>query len=55
MTKTELNTAIQNFKAETKAALQTVYETLSQEQKNKLANNEDVKALFNRFGVEYGK
>lgn len=55
MTKTELTAAIQNFKAETKAALQTVYETLNQGQKKKLVNNETVKALFDRFGVEYGE
>lgn len=38
---------------ETKAALQTVYDTLNQGQQKKLVKDEKVKALFDRYGVEY--
>lgn len=55
MTKTELNTAVQTFKSETKAALQTVYNTLNQGQQKQLIKDETVKKLFDRFGVEYSK
>lgn len=53
MTKSELNVVVQAFKSETKTALQTVYNTLNQGQQKKLLKDENVKALFNRFGVEY--
>ena len=55
MTKKELTTAIQVFRTETKAALQTVYDSLNEGQKNKLVEDDTVKALFDRFGVEYGE
>ena len=38
---------------ETKAALQTVYDALNQGQQQKLLKNEDVKALFDFYGVAY--
>ncbi len=38
---------------ETKEALQTVYDALNQGQQNKLLKNEEVKALFDRYGVNY--
>lgn len=38
---------------ETKVALQTVYDTLNQGQQKKLVKDETVKALFDRYGVEY--
>ena len=53
MTKTELNTAVGAAKAETKNALQTVYDALNQGQQNKLLKDEAVKALFDLYGVEY--
>jgi len=55
MTKTELNAAIQAFKSETKAALQTVYDALNQGQQKKLVKDETVKKLFDRFDVEYSE
>ncbi len=36
---------------ETQQALQTVYDALNQGQQNKLLKNEDVKALFDKYGV----
>ena len=53
MTKTELNEKTQAVKAETKEALQTVFDALNQGQQKKILKNEKVKALFDRYGVEY--
>lgn len=39
-------------KTETQQALQTVFDALNQGQQNKLLKNEEVKALFDRYGVE---
>lgn len=44
--------AAQSVKADTKEALQTVYDALNQGQQQKLMKNENVKALFERYGVE---
>ena len=38
---------------ETKDALQTVYDALNQGQQQKLLKNENVKELFDRYGVAY--
>ena len=53
MTKTELNTAVADAKAETRAALQTVYDTLNKGQQQKLVKDEAVKNLFDLYGVKY--
>ena len=55
MTKKELIVAVENAKAETKIALQTVYNELNRGQKKKIVKVETVKALFDRYGVEYGE
>lgn len=39
---------------ETKQALQTVYNALNQGQQKKILKNEEVKALFDRYGVVTG-
>lgn len=36
---------------ETKIALQTVYDALNKGQQQKILKNEEVKALFDRYGV----
>ena len=41
--------------AETKEALQLVYDTLNQGQQKKLLKDEKVKALFDQYGVNYGE
>lgn len=41
-------------KAETKEALQTVYNALNNGQQKKLLKDEAVKALLDQYGVEYG-
>ena len=55
MTKAELTSAVATAKAETKVALQTVYDSLNQGQQKKLLKNEAVKALFDLYGVEYNE
>ena len=40
---------------EIKKALQTVYDSLNQGHQKKLLKNEEVKALFERCGVETGE
>ena len=53
MTKSELITAVETAKAETKNALQTVYDTLNKGQQKKLVKDEKVKKLFDLYGVTY--
>ena len=53
MTKKELIAAVENAKAETKIALQTVYDAMNHGQQKKIVKDEAVKALFDRYGVEY--
>ena len=52
MTKEELNAAVQTAKAETAAALQTVYDALNQGQQKKLLKDASVNALMQRYEVE---
>lgn len=51
MDKDTLNEAVKACKAETKEALQTVYNTLNSGQQKKLLKNEAVKALLERYEV----
>lgn len=53
MTKEELIIAVENAKANTREALQTVFNELNKGQQNKLLKNETIKALFDLYGVEY--
>lgn len=53
MKKTKLNEAVNRCKEDTKTALQTVYDALNQGQQKKIVKDEVVKALFDRYGVEY--
>lgn len=54
MKKTELTKAVDNAKAETRNALQTVYDSLNQGQQKQIVKDEAVKKLFDLYGVEYG-
>ena len=45
--------AAQAVNEETKAALQTVYDALNQGQQKKILKDENVKALFDFYGVQY--
>lgn len=53
MKKTELTAAVADAKAETRNALQTVYDALNQGQQKKILKEESVKKLFDLYGVEY--
>lgn len=53
MTKAELNSAVEQARAETRNALQTVYDALNQGQQKKIVKDESVKKLFDLYGVEY--
>lgn len=53
MKKVDLNNKVTAAKMETKNALQTMYDALNQGQQKKILKNEKVKALFDRYGVEY--
>lgn len=53
MTKDELTAAVAAAKAETKNALQTIYDALNHGQQKQIVKDEKVKALFDLFGVEY--
>lgn len=55
MTKEILTIAVENAKAETKNALQTMYDALNQGQQKKIVKDEKVKALFDLYGVEYSE
>ena len=55
MKKTELKEAVTNTKTTVKEALQLVYDTLNQGQQKKILKNEEVKALFDLYGVEYSE
>lgn len=54
MNKDKLNEAVAACKAETKEALQEIYDTLNNGQQKKILKNEKVKERFDRFGVDYG-
>ena len=53
MKKQELTAAVATAKTETKNALQTVYDSLNKGQQKQIVKNEDVKGLFDLYGVEY--
>lgn len=55
MKRKELTAAVDVTFSETKAALQTVYDALNAGQQKKLRKEATVKALFDRYGVEYGE
>ena len=53
MKKSELTAAVSDAKENTRAALQTVYNTLNKGQRKKVVKDETVKALFDLYDVEY--
>lgn len=53
MKKTDLDREVAVVKADTKSALQTMYDALNPGQQKKIVKNDEVKALFDRYGVEY--
>ena len=53
MKKTELREKVDAAKSVTQQALQTVYDSLNHGQQKQIIKNEEVKALFDLYGVEY--
>lgn len=53
MTKHELETKTDAVVNETRLALQAVYDSLNQGQQKKIVKDDKVKALFDRYGVQY--
>lgn len=53
MRKTELTAAVDTAKTKTRDALQTIYDSLNQGQQKKIIKDEEVKAVFDLYGVNY--
>lgn len=53
MKKVELTKKVAATKGTIKDALQTMYDALNHGQQQKIVKNEKVKALFDKYGVEY--
>ena len=53
MLREELFQKVAAIKDETKNALQTMYDALNQGQQKQILKHEEVKALFDRYGVNY--
>lgn len=53
ISKDKLKINVGKTKGETKTALQAMYDNLNQGQRKKIIKNAAVKALFDRYGVEY--
>ena len=53
MKKDELMEKTNSIIKETQQALQTMYDALNQGQQKKIIKNNEVKILFDRYGVEY--
>ena len=54
MNKATLTKNVAAAKEETRVALQTVYDALNSGQQKKVVKADEVKALFDRYGVNYG-
>lgn len=55
MKKKELEEKTAAVVNETQAALQTMYDALNHGQQKQIIKNEQVKALFDRYGVNYSE
>ena len=53
MTKQELMAAVNACKAETRDALQTMYDALNHGQQKQIVKRETVRMLFDRYHVDY--
>ena len=53
MKKATLDKNVDKVKSDIKSALQTMYDALNQGQQKQIVKDEEVKALFDRYGVEY--
>ena len=53
MLKSELQEKTQAVKDETRTALQLLYDSINHGQQKQLIKREEIKALFDRYGVTY--
>lgn len=53
MTKGELSRAVGKCKDETRSALQTLFDNVNKGQQKQLVKIEEIKNLFDTFGVKY--
>ena len=53
MLKSELQEKTQAVKDETRTALQLLFDSINQGQQKQLVKREEIKALFDRYGVTY--
>lgn len=53
MKKSELTAAVAAVKDETRDALQELWDNINQGQRKQLAKRENIKALLDRYGVDY--
>ena len=53
ISKKQLQENVSKTKSETKSALQLIYDSLNQGQQKKIVKNEEVKKIFDLYGVEY--
>ena len=53
MLKSELQEKTQAVKDTTRTALQLLYDSINQGQQKQLVKREEIKSLFNRYGVTY--
>lgn len=53
MKRQDLFDRVAAVKTDTKNALQTIYDALNHGQQQKIIRNEEVKTIFDRYGVEY--
>lgn len=52
-TKSALTRAVDAHKTETREALQTLYDNVNKGQRKQLVKRPEIKALFDRYGVNY--
>ena len=53
MRKAKLTEAVTNAKTETREALQLLFDNVNKGQQKQLVKREEIKKLFDRYGVEY--
>ena len=53
MRKAKLAEAVTAHKTETKEALQTLFDNINKGQQKQIVKREEIKKLFDRYGVEY--
>ena len=53
MLKKELKQAVEDYRNQTKEALQTMYDELNHGQQKQIVKDDKVKALFDLYNVEY--